>query len=238
MFDTALHVLLLLATALLGWDQSREPPCKPQLAVLTTGTFSGGSKLPTWPKEDAGSWNGDGWVGWTHWGDSVDLVQLKVTDLPRQAGDDFDEVTVETVPRVDFAVRCLPSVRPGKLTVARHTGGAIVNEHLDSEQTRLVILLGARSYPLRLESTDKFHSDMEVLLTHAGDTQTLYSTDGFADEPFFDVVWAGDLDRDGKLDLLVNFSRKYSVHPYRLLLSSKASAGQLVGEAALFLSGE
>jgi hypothetical protein len=65
----------------------------------------------------------------------------------------------------------------------------------------------------------------------------LYSADGFADDPHYFVEWAGDLDRDGKLDLVVNLSRKYSLHPYRLLLSSKSKATQLVGEAAVFLTG-
>jgi hypothetical protein len=36
----------------------------------------------------------------------------------------------------------------------------------------------------------------------------------------------------------VNLDRKYSWHPYRLLLSSKASARQLVGEAAIFETGD
>ena len=66
----------------------------------------------------------------------------------------------------------------------------------------------------------------------------IYSADGFTDDPHYFVEWAGDLDRDGKLDLIVNLHRKYSWHPYRLLLSSKASALQLVGEAAIFETGD
>jgi len=36
----------------------------------------------------------------------------------------------------------------------------------------------------------------------------------------------------------VNLSRKYSVHPHRLLLSSAAARGQLVGNVALFETAE
>src|SRR5262245_65556102 len=47
------------------------------------------------------------------------------------------------------------------------------------------------------------------------------------DEPHFTVHWAGDLDRDGRLDMLVTFSHKYSYHPRQLLLSSGARSGEL-----------
>ena len=72
------------------------------------------------------------------------------------------------------------------------------------------------------------------MLTDGTRSQVLYSVDGFADGPHFQIEWAGDLDRDGRLDLVVNLSRKYSHHPYRLLLSTKASAVEIVGEAAIF----
>ena len=215
--------------------------CKPQLAALTTARLYGSSTLPTWSKEDAGSWRGDGWVGWSYEGQTLRSVHLTVKDLPKQAEDDDEEVTVESVPSVDFAVRCIPAVRPGRLEVGRRQvdNHPVGNEPLYSDSyRRLGIALGNRNYELRLESAKESLADAKVVLSFGRQTQVLYSTDGFADDPHFDVVWAGDLDGDGKLDLLVNFSRKYSVHPYRLLLSSKASPGQLVGEAATFLTGE
>ena len=47
-------------------------------------------------------------------------------------------------------------------------------------------------------------------------------------------MWAGDLDGDGKLDLLLNLSTHYNLDSHRLFLSSMAKKGQLVGEAAVF----
>lgn len=44
-------------------------------------------------------------------------------------------------------------------------------------------------------------------------------SDGLCDGPHFWLEWAGDLDGDGRLDLLVTFSDKYSAHPRQLLLS-------------------
>ncbi len=46
---------------------------------------------------------------------------------------------------------------------------------------------------------------------------------GEADESFTDVVWAGDLDHDGKLDLITNGTQGIMLH-----VSSKAEPGKLV----------
>ena len=73
-----------------------------------------------------------------------------------------------------------------------------------------------------------------MVLSEGDRRQVLYSTDGFADEPHFEIEWAGDLDGDGELDLVANLSRKYSWHPHCLLLSSMASEHELVGQAACF----
>ena len=219
-------------------------PCTPQLAALTTGGSSGISKLPIWRKAQAGPWTGEGWVGWSHDGDALQPVRLKVADLPKRYADDDAEVTVDAAPKVDYAVRCLPAVRPGRLAIGRRhfDNLPVTNESLLSESLlpdrRLGIALGDRRYELRLESTNESLDDAKVVLSDGRQTQVLYSVDGYADEPHFDVPWAGDLDRDGKLDLVVNLNGKYGLHPYRLLLSSKARPGQLVGVAATFLTGD
>ena len=97
---------------------------------------------------------------------------------------------------------------------------------------------GPTRYQVHFESARSDQADAQIVLTEGGRRQVLYSADGFVDEPHYDVVWAGDLDRDDQLDLVVNLHRKYSWHPYRLSLSSKATEGQLVGDAALFETGD
>jgi hypothetical protein len=90
---------------------------------------------------------------------------------------------------------------------------------------------------VRLESSDPQLCDAVVWLELGGRAQRLYWPEEATfscDEPHFDVAWAGDLDRDGRLDLVVSFSSKYSHHPRRLLLSSAAGPDQLVGSVALF----
>jgi hypothetical protein len=52
------------------------------------------------------------------------------------------------------------------------------------------------------------------VLSEGGRRQVLYSADGFVDEAHLDVVWAGDLDRDGQRsrrsdrDKLIRFPKR------------------------------
>jgi hypothetical protein len=208
---------------------SRE--CTPQFAPLTTGSSNSRSHLKFWRKSEAGQWGGDGWLGWTYDDDVLVPVTLIVRDWPKEFSDDEDEVTVESVPDVTFAIRCI-----GVPTLHIRSAG-VVNQDLHYRQP-LRIMLAERRYELALRGSRPDLTDAQVVLSDGRRNQVLYSTDGFVDEPHFDVPWAGDLDADGELDLVVNLSRKYSVHPYQLLLSSVASSEELVGEAARFETGD
>lgn len=218
-------VLLLIALA--GAPVQKD--CRAQFAPLETGSTSGASSVPFWSKSEAGDWAGSGWLGWVRGGKRLVLVRLTVWDPPREFPQDDEPVTVVSSPGVTYAVRCVPALRAGpinSLPVANH------ELHADGP---LTLSLGSRRYHLRLQSAHEDLADAQVVLTDGRSTQVLYSAaDGFTDEPHYIVEWAGDLDRDGRLDLVVNLSRKYSGHPHRLLLSSAAAPGQLVGDAALF----
>jgi len=56
----------------------------------------------------------------------------------------------------------------------------------------------------------------------------------FGDESAVGIIWAGDLDRDGKPDLIMSLSDHYNVMETALLLSSKADEGGLVKLVATF----
>jgi hypothetical protein len=101
----------------------------------------------------------------------------------------------------------------------------------------LSFVLGPRSYTLSLGGEAPDGCDATVTLSDGTVSQELYFPDDFfvsCDEPHFSIQWAGDLDGDGRLDLVTTFSPKYSYHPRRLYLSSAASGGMLVGLAAAF----
>jgi hypothetical protein len=80
-------------------------------------------------------------------------------------------------------------------------------------------------------------SDLEqhsTLTLHGGGiSQTLFSLTEH-DAASWQLLWAGDLDGDGKLDLLLNLSAHYNVSARRLFLSSAARQGEAVREVAVF----
>jgi len=210
----------------------KPPGCKTQFAPLETGTSSGASETDFWRREEAGDWSGPGWLGWTWDDDTLKPVKMMVRDRPKDLpGLSDDDIYVESIPKVTFAVRCVSGLRAGKIQSA-----GVVNHDLEYSGS-LDVSLGKLRYQVRVEAKDPAAAAAKVILAHAGRTQVLYSADGFTDEPHYEVVWAGDLDRDGKLDLVVNLHRKYSWHPYRLLLSTRATGKELVGEAAIFETG-
>ena len=162
----------------------------------------------------------------------VDVVAGRLDEMPT-----YRFVVEPVAPRL--LLSAVRGVNPGAVVVASEAVSL-------SHQTRSIgLTLGKRRYVVALQSRDADYCDAVVTLTSAGVRQTLYSpkTAGrtadpalrlSCDEPHFEIRWAGDLDRDGRLDLLVTFSPKYSYHPQRLFLSSAASPKALVGAASLY----
>ena len=66
-----------------------------------------------------------------------------------------------------------------------------------------------------------------------GRTQRLYTQDGGELETWM-LHWAGDLDGDGRLDLVLTADRSANVTTWRLWLSTRAESGELVHEAATY----
>jgi len=92
----------------------------------------------------------------------------------------------------------------------------------------------------RLRIADKRTRDSDppkasrLLLERNGVEQILYEwPEGLLDQ-HCELVWAGDLDGDGKLDLFMNLSDHYNVTEATLFLSSRSRADKLVEPVAVF----
>jgi hypothetical protein len=185
---------------------------------------------------------GDTWLGLFSTDDTstgTTAFRLAVTKLRFfKTGEANGNMKLETTPpNALLLVSGVRAVRAGAaVTATTATGyGSLSREHPDPQ-----ITLAGREYTIRLVSREgEAYCDAVISMTSGTMTQTLFdmknlSAEFSCDDPHFTIHWAGDLDRDGRLDLLVTFSQKYSYYPRQLWLSSMAGRGRLVGEAARY----
>lgn len=176
---------------------------------------------------------------------SVDVAVVAEHDV---IVDNEGEVTgkrVETSPRVEaiVLVRGLPRLRDRPLPTA------LIQQAVEPNRG-VVLRFGQGSYDLSVRCEDASAVDgqqqqkCELILEADSVKQSLFSYSAYlagndrywASEVPPTVVWAGDLDADGRLDLLLNTSDHYNVSELRLYLSSMAKAGELASEVASFRS--
>ena len=121
-----------------------------------------------------------------------------------------------------------------------------LNPEQTLEKGPVRLKLGRRTYVLKVISPDKnpspcrdqaFPRNAKLVLVTGKSSQTLYTLDDCGNDPYWYLVWAGDLDRDGKLDLYVDVTQHYDVSERRLFLSAPARRGRLVKEVAAFVTG-
>ena len=103
-----------------------------------------------------------------------------------------------------------------------------------------VLKLGGTEYRLRItrNRAERWDSQQstDLVLERGADRQVLHVwPQGLVDE-FCDLVWAGDLDGDGKLDLYLYLSDHYNVIEHTLFRSHGAAEGKLVEAVAKWIT--
>lgn len=99
-----------------------------------------------------------------------------------------------------------------------HDGGITAMGRVTDEGHRHPAELLTVDYQVLFFNYPFSRTDRQIILEH--DRTSAESTPS--------LLWAGDLDRDGKTDLLLDMTDHYNVRHYGLFLSSEAEAGQLV----------
>jgi hypothetical protein len=118
--------------------------------------------------------------------------------------------------------RNLPMLRPGPVrTYFLGTAPVRPETHLE--------VGGNRQLKIWLQPEKESYA---LVLSDGESTQILrgapaYDTEGRPPT----LLWAGDMDKDGKLDLLMDITNHYNVSEIALFLSSLAGSGELVGNA-------
>ncbi|KGQ19317.1 hypothetical protein LF41_2967 [Lysobacter dokdonensis DS-58] len=198
-------------------------------ALQPLGTFHGNSAVAR---------DGEAWLALRLDGDDAALVATKVQVRKITEGDEEETEVAATVPDAMMLVR-------GK---GLAEGAVPVAPIADSNAAEHALPLGERRFDVRTVCVDdgerggQLRVKCEVRLQEGAKQQVLLRMDGYreaanpapviADEKAPKLLFAGDLDRDGALDLIMDTASRSNVSKPTLYLSSKAGEGELVGEAA------
>jgi hypothetical protein len=201
--------------------------------------------------------NSDTWLGLYVTEGSSSLIESKVTVKPLLDPQIKDRalgkiIGVDNPAKPVFLVKGAAMLKPG--AVATIYQGGETKEHelvntddLASRKPRR-LKLGDQEYQLKvLERKVGPHepvcSDcvaLDLALGCGEQTQILTGKEGFIAPTLtyiWTLLWAGDVDGDGKLDLYVRFGLKGLSANRELFLSSQAKPGQLVKSVVTFESG-
>ncbi len=185
--------------------------------------------------------DGEDWLGLFRNGDVVNLkpVRIKISPFKDIADEDGKEtgksVSVsdgEDSPILLLRCLCPMQLKPGFVkTVSGSERKLERNETID-------LSLG-NDHQMQLSVAPSESGDHVVILSGGRVKQTLMDFPGPDDlsrRYSLSLVWAGDLDGDGKLDLLFDDIGNNVGLNYRLFLSSAAKANKFVEEVASFMA--
>jgi hypothetical protein len=201
-------VVLTLVSLLLAAEPAKE------LSILTTGRFHGAEVkgVPT-----------EGWLDLTD--DKLVPVKVKLTKIRDEVLDEGKPASVKT--GIEISTGPLPPI----VLIRGLEPGAVKSARMERKRS-----LGdgkpVKAGDASLLAVTK-GKVQQLVLTQGAKTQVLYEQlDGDLDG--WELRWAGDLDADGKLDLLIQADEHYNLKTTRLFLSTHAKDGELMREVAKF----
>lgn len=213
------------------WEPPQSPP---QIArILETGDFH---------NEEVSARTGERWLG-LYVTDKGSFLAESVLTVAAVRDDVVDDVksSQKTGKRVSVNRREQPVVlvkgastlRPGNVSTVFNGRMSLTNA------ASLDLRLGATSYGLSVATRDTEYSfaidrnDAKLILNRDSENeQVLYDLGGTGQpiEGYWELLWAGDMDGDNKLDLYVQVGWHYNSTQRKLFLSSYARKGKLVRE--------
>ncbi len=234
----AVMIFLSLLAAAMPTSAGNIATYCPSAQLLEVGEFHG---------EEVSAETGNEYLG-LHISDNDEsmLLNYKVTveRVHDPLGDGPDEMTGAKV-SVDLPLEPLFLVNAGEILSAG-PAQTIFAGSFDQplrEQEPVNLKLSDVSYQLKVVPGEGETCGQHALPRNAklvfssGETnQVLYGLEECGNDATWFLIWAGDIDRDGKLDLYLNVTQHYNVSERKLFLSSAAPEGDLVQEIADFVT--
>ena len=218
------------------YDQAAASPVEAEIQLLQVGTFHG---------DEVSAESGEVWLGLYATSDGYALIPSMITveivydPLIDNTGEKTGKmVSVKGQPHPLFLIKGLNAPK---------------REFIKTLITEQTILSPGRSLDLGLDGRNEYHltaygegdigpngftsfENYSVELSKGPLSQELLaysSTTGAIPT----LIWAGDLDGDGQLDLVINATPHYTVYSAPMLfLSSMAKGGDLVQKVAIFIA--
>jgi len=236
-----LTILLLLATSSMASKTANETntinACPPEARLLEVGEFHA---------EEVEANTGEKWLG-LHISDGKSMLlgyQLTVEAVHDVVVDEPDQKTGKKV-SVDLPLQPILLIDAQGLSAGPvETVFRGSNEKALEAASPLILKLGDTTYELKVIGSEDggkcseggLPTDAHLVLTSRESTQVLYTLDECGNDPAWHLLWAGDLDKDGKLDLYVSVNQHYNVAEKKLFLSSVVGEGRLVEQVAQFVT--
>lgn len=235
----ALSVSVVLVVAL-ATSHAQVQRSRSQVELLEAGTFYSGETTAK---------TGEEWLGLHVSAHNSQIIPYRLTVRPvedtvdeRTGKASMNEVTVDQPLEPLFLLKDATMLSVGPVLTIFGEDDETSWKHLVAGQP-IDLAVGGVAYSLEVIGSGESPecSDLELphnarLVLKSGDkAQTLYSLGWHCGEDSsWSLIWAGDLDRDGKLDLYLSVSPGYSSEK-RLFLSSQAGGGRLVREIAVLV---
>ena len=215
------------------WNPPMSPPHIARL--LEVGDYHG---------NEVNARTGEHWLGLyvTSKGSILKDYILKVTTVRDEIVDNSDphaktgkRVSVNRQPDPLLLVKGALPLRPGAVN------SVFVGRLSLGSTTNIDLTLGGTSYGLFVKTTDTSslssinRDDAKLILSKGEESeQVIYDLggNGGETEAYWELLWAGDMDGDNKLDLYVQVGYHYNGTQRKLFLSSQAKKGKLVREVA------
>ena len=161
----------------------------------------------------------------------ITIVYDGINDEPGQKTG--KKITIPDKEEPVFLVSGVDSLKPGPVETCKYKLPSSTVEQLPCGTKLTLKLKNSKTY-LHVKGSKKGDtiSNCTLTLESNGRKQVIYNEKEVGDSGTPKLLWAGDLDGDGKLDLFMDTTNHYNISRPTLFLSGKAKRGKLVQEVA------
>lgn len=186
-------------------------------------------RVGEWHGHEVGATSSDGWLCLIRSAVGFDLrpcaIEVTAAYDPVVAASAGKKVSVPALDGVAFLLRGADGLTPGPVLT-------VFFGHFSFERGAY-LPLGDEDGRAWL-SAEPAGDGFDIALEASGVTQVLVRNLGRDEDAAPSLFWAGDLDRDGRLDYLLDTTDHYNVTEWTLFLSHGTGDGELVRRAAVF----